>query len=85
MMNIMMPIPPIHVAAISPALFWGMIGLMVILVVFFTALWIVGNQRIAQQQAQTKETERQYELLQQPQYEEPFHVHSSEEEILLRK
>jgi flagellar biosynthesis/type III secretory pathway M-ring protein FliF/YscJ len=87
MLDIMTAIPPIHptTATSSDVMFWAMIGLLVVLFLVATILWIVGSRRIAQRQSQVKEAGWQYEAAPQPQGDEQPQDHSRQEEILLRR
>jgi hypothetical protein len=87
MMDIMIGIPPIHpaTATSSDVMFWAMIGLLVVLFLVATILWVVGSRRIAQRQSRMKEAGQQYEASPQPQGDGQPEVHSWREETLLRR
>jgi hypothetical protein len=90
MLRMLTVIPPIQrsMMAGSDVAFWVMIGLLVVLALVATALWIVGNRRIAQKSPQIKDDGYRYETL--PPTQEggserlPAHPRH-EEEILIRR
>jgi hypothetical protein len=62
MMHLMMAIPPIPTnMTSSDVMFWGMIGLLVVLFLLATTLWVIGSRRIAQGQSQMIKATRQRE------------------------
>ena len=87
MLQLLTVIPPIprSTMASSGVAFWVMIGLLAVLALVATILWVVGNRRIAQGQPQVKEAPDRYEALLEPQYYEQPHIHSQQEEMLLRR
>lgn len=85
MWHLMTVIPPIQKSMLttSEPVFWVLIGLLVVLFVVATVLWIVGNRHIAQRKSLVKEAGHQYETL-QPLYgvDEPHPIpawHDNEE------
>jgi uncharacterized membrane protein len=56
----MIGIPPMHRSMMTSgdAAFWVMIGLLAVLILVATFLWVVGSRRIAQRQSQVKERGR---------------------------
>ena len=90
MMHMMTMVPPIQRSMMTTGdvAFWVMIGLLVVLALVATVLWIVGNRRIALQPPQVKDTRYEHETL------PPLHHGASEqspvgsrdeEEVLLRR
>lgn len=85
MMYIMMPTIIPVARTFNDVLFWGLIGLLIAVFLLGTTLWIMGYRRMAQQASQVKEAEPRDEAFPQYQHEKPSQVHSSKEEILLRR
>ena len=90
MLHMLTMVPPIQRSMMSgsDAAFWLMIGLLVVLALVATVLWMVGNRHIAQRPPQVKDDGHQYETL-PPTHEvgnERLPVHSThEEEMLIRR
>ncbi|HZS76386.1 MAG TPA: hypothetical protein VFA41_07215 [Ktedonobacteraceae bacterium] len=90
MMHMMMPIPPVHsAAAFSDVLFWGMIVALIALFLLVTALWIVGNRRIAAREhtltGEVKEASWQEKMLEPFYSDEQTEVHTPEKELVLHR
>ena len=65
MLHMLTMVPPVQRSMMSggDVAFWVMIGLLVVLALVATVLWIVGNRRIAQRQPQVKDVGHAYETL----------------------
>lgn len=88
MLRLLTAIPPIprSMMASSDVVFWVMIGLLAVLALVAIVLWVVGNRRIAEGQAQVKKAGHQYEAPLRLQSDEQLQVHPRrEEEIPLRR
>ena len=87
MSDMMTAIPPMHqgIMTSGDAAYWVLIGLLAVLLLAATVLWIVGNQHIARRQSQVKEAGYQYETLLPPRNDEQPQRHSRQEEITLRR
>ena len=88
MMDMMTAIPPMQRSMMTTgdAAFWVIIGLLVVLLLVATVLWIVGNRRITQRPSQVKEAGHEYEAVRWPQNYESPQIHSrQEEEVPLRR